>query len=181
MWLVRIGMNILGSAGTPRDGISRHFVWGIQSEFISSNLYVLSADDCRYVSAIHIPTFAPETLLSGGGDGTLKEWEWMTGKMIAELDISTSIHDFIKIKGGRKKWWEKDISQKDNEEEDEDEDGGGERVDEDKENERYPKPQETIQVLHKIDSFESGAKRWIVFSAIGSVSSLLCYLKLIEK
>ena len=107
----------------------------------------------------------------------------MTGKMIAELDISTSIHDFIKIKGGRKKWWEKDTGQKDNEEEDEDEDedGGGGRVDEDKENERYSKPQETIQVLHKIDSFESGAKRWIVFSAIGSVSSLLCYLKLIEK
>lgn len=131
----------------------------------------------RYVSAIHIPTFAPETLLSGGGDGTLKEWEWMTGKMKAEMDISASIHDFIKMKGGRKKWWEKATEQKENEEEaevveEEEEEAEAEaedKMEDSKEKEKYPKPQETIQVLHKIDSFESGAKRWIVFSAIGYV------------
>ena len=83
--------------------------------------------------------------------------------MRAELDISTSVDDSIKIKGGRKRWW--DTEQKDNEEDVD--------VDEEKEMDGFSKPQEIIQVLHKIDSFESGPKRWIVFSAIGYVSSPL--------
>ena len=85
--------------------------------------------------------------------------------MRAELDISTSVDDSIRIKGGRRKWW--DTEQKDHEEDVD--------VDEENEKEGFSKPQEIIQVLHKIDSFESGAKRWIVFSAIGCVSSSSSY------
>ncbi|KAG1748777.1 WD40-repeat-containing domain protein [Suillus occidentalis] len=36
----------------------------------------------KYVSAIHIPSFSPGTLISGGGDSVLKLWDWMSGKLL---------------------------------------------------------------------------------------------------
>src|SRR5882762_9922974 len=60
----------------------------------------------RFVSAIHIPDVAPSTLISGGGDPTLKIWEWMTGSLLYEVTILSTVHPFIKVRPKKRKWGE---------------------------------------------------------------------------
>jgi len=60
----------------------------------------------RFVSAIHIPDVAPSTLISGGGDPTLKIWEWMTGSLLYEVTVFSTVHPFIKVRPKKRKWGE---------------------------------------------------------------------------
>lgn len=62
--------------------------------------------DCRFVSAVHIPSFAPGTLVSGGGDPVLKVWDWMSGEQIAEVPVLETVEPYIKVKApkGRRGW-----------------------------------------------------------------------------
>jgi len=52
----------------------------------------------KFVSSIHIPSSMPQTLISGGGDPTIKIWNWMDGKLIRDVLISDTVLPFIKVK-----------------------------------------------------------------------------------
>ncbi|KAF8216772.1 WD40-repeat-containing domain protein [Mycena galopus ATCC 62051] len=56
----------------------------------------------KFVSALHIPPFAPTELVSGGGDPMLKIWDWMTGKVKREIPILHAVEPFIKVKPARR-------------------------------------------------------------------------------
>ncbi|KAG6821219.1 hypothetical protein H0H93_004041 [Arthromyces matolae] len=69
----------------------------------------------KYVSAIHIPTFAPQDLVSGGGDPVLKIWDWMNGKVKREIEIWDVVERYIRVKASRRKrgeWAEEEGSGK---------------------------------------------------------------------
>ncbi|KAI0033902.1 WD40-repeat-containing domain protein [Vararia minispora EC-137] len=70
-----------------------------------------------FVSAIHIPSFAPDTLLSGGGDPAIYRWDWLTGRPVGQLPILEVVRPFIKIFSKKRKRGEDD--------EDGEEDGEG--------------------------------------------------------
>ncbi|KAG0705553.1 WD40-repeat-containing domain protein [Suillus ampliporus] len=57
----------------------------------------------KYVSAIHFPSFSPGTLISGGGDSMLKLWDWMSGKLLRNIDVFSAVQPFIAIKAPKKK------------------------------------------------------------------------------
>ncbi|XP_047455994.1 tRNA (guanine-N(7)-)-methyltransferase non-catalytic subunit wdr4 [Mugil cephalus] len=42
----------------------------------------------EFVSALHIPSGLPHCLLSGSGDGTMKLWEYESGRKLQSLDLS---------------------------------------------------------------------------------------------
>ncbi|KAK9457012.1 hypothetical protein V1511DRAFT_495967 [Dipodascopsis uninucleata] len=46
----------------------------------------------QYVSQLLVPTWAPSTLLSGGGDDFIIHWDWTTGKMIEKKDIKSLLY-----------------------------------------------------------------------------------------
>jgi tRNA (guanine-N(7)-)-methyltransferase subunit TRM82 len=66
-----------------------------------------------FVSSIHIPLGRPELLISGGGEGVLRIWDWKAAKQVGSVDIqdavlphraarSTLRKDKRKGKGGKK-------------------------------------------------------------------------------
>ncbi len=57
----------------------------------------------RFVSAIHIPAFAPSTLVSGGGDPELKVWDWSSGKLLYDVPVLETVEPFIKVKSPKGK------------------------------------------------------------------------------
>ncbi|EPQ56592.1 WD40 repeat-like protein [Gloeophyllum trabeum ATCC 11539] len=64
----------------------------------------------KFVSALHIPTKSPSKLISGGGDPSLKLWDWYEGRLQTEIRILERVEPYIKIKvpqgkGGR---WDED-------------------------------------------------------------------------
>lgn len=52
----------------------------------------------RFVSGLHLPSFAPQNLVSGGGDATLKIWDWLNGNLVREIKVRRTIEPFIKIR-----------------------------------------------------------------------------------
>ncbi|KIM90548.1 hypothetical protein PILCRDRAFT_56339, partial [Piloderma croceum F 1598] len=144
----------------------------------------------KYVSAVHIPCFSPDTLISGGGDPTFKAWNWMTGKIHAEVEVWSIVQRFIKVEGGRKgRGWGEGAEQgrqrkRRGKAKDTEIDGDGGDVEEDivdvgpSKNDITPdepqlnttKPGQIVQVVHKIDSFESNASKYILFSAVGATA-----------
>lgn len=56
---------------------------------------------CRFVSALHIPTWDSTRLVSGGGDPEIKLWGWITGKLIAKYDVENAVLPFVKVVRGR--------------------------------------------------------------------------------
>ena len=68
----------------------------------------------RFVTAIHIPTFSPSSLISGGGDPALKIWDWQHGTVVCEIPVLEAIKPFIRVRAKKRKWGD-----------DDDEEGGG--------------------------------------------------------
>ncbi|KXN93026.1 tRNA (guanine-N(7)-)-methyltransferase non-catalytic subunit TRM82, partial [Leucoagaricus sp. SymC.cos] len=62
----------------------------------------------KYVSAIHIPSFAADTLISGGGDPTLKIWNWMSGQCTGEVQIWETVEPFVLVKNNKRKYGDDD-------------------------------------------------------------------------
>ncbi|KAI0918072.1 hypothetical protein AcV5_002850 [Taiwanofungus camphoratus] len=58
----------------------------------------------KFISAIHIPDFAPSILVSGGGDPMLKVWDWMSGALLSEIPVYESVKSYIKVRAPKTKW-----------------------------------------------------------------------------
>jgi tRNA (guanine-N(7)-)-methyltransferase subunit TRM82 len=109
----------------------------------------------------------------------------MMGKIKAEVEIWSTVQQFIKVDGSRKgRGWDEDgkpIKRKDKAKGDRSEGGGeaGEVIGEaslsadnitsDTPQANTAEPGEIIQVVHKIDSLDSGTGKYVLFSAVGSV------------
>lgn len=57
----------------------------------------------RFVSAIHIPSFAQSELISGGGDPVLKIWDWMTGIVKHEIRVLDVVQPYTKVRSKKRK------------------------------------------------------------------------------
>ena len=44
-----------------------------------------------FVSSIHIPYGSPGLLISGGGEGVLRVWNWKEGKQVGSIDIGEAV------------------------------------------------------------------------------------------
>ncbi|KAI8985736.1 WD40-repeat-containing domain protein [Trametes punicea] len=55
----------------------------------------------KFVSALHIPSFRPSALISGGGDPMLKLWDWMSGTLLSEVSVFDAVEPYIKVKAPR--------------------------------------------------------------------------------
>ena len=53
---------------------------------------------------MHIPPSHLRLLVSGGGDRTLRVWEYLSGKQIAVLDVWDAIRPFLKAHSRRRKF-----------------------------------------------------------------------------
>ncbi|KAI0060716.1 WD40 repeat-like protein [Artomyces pyxidatus] len=62
----------------------------------------------KFVSSIHIPSFAPHILISGGGDPSLKIWDWRAGKSLCDIPISDTVTPYIKVRPKRRRWGDED-------------------------------------------------------------------------
>lgn len=64
----------------------------------------------RFVSSLHILPSSPSTLISGGGDPSLKVWDWLSGKLLGDIPIEEAVEPFIVVKRiiGRNRWSEND-------------------------------------------------------------------------
>ncbi|KAI0352084.1 WD40 repeat-like protein [Trametes cingulata] len=64
----------------------------------------------KFVSALHIPSFNPSVLVSGGGDPMLKIWDWMSGKLLSEVSVFDAVEPRIKVKApkSRRGWSNED-------------------------------------------------------------------------
>ncbi|WWC63655.1 uncharacterized protein I303_106260 [Kwoniella dejecticola CBS 10117] len=59
-----------------------------------------------FVSSLHIPTSSPNTLLSGGGDSSIRIWDWPTGKLLNKVDIYGAVLPQRKVRSYlRKNKW----------------------------------------------------------------------------
>ncbi|KZP30627.1 WD40 repeat-like protein [Athelia psychrophila] len=160
----------------------------------------------KYVTAVHIPAFAPGTMVSGGGDAVLKVWDWMTGKLKAEVEVWDTVRKFLLAKGFKKlrgQWGKKDEDGADDDVEQSGKssrkerrmknrvvkehhiselataEGDEQEGDIEGEGETDAKPTdagELIQVIHKIQSFQSGPSQQIVFSAVGASALFMAAL-----
>ncbi|KAK9433855.1 hypothetical protein V1505DRAFT_360613 [Lipomyces doorenjongii] len=46
----------------------------------------------QYVSQLLIPSWSPNTLISGGGDDFLAHWDWTTGELLEKVDIHSILY-----------------------------------------------------------------------------------------
>lgn len=144
------------------------------------------------MSALHIPTSYPETLISGGGDPEIRVWDWKSGTLKQEIPILDAVQEYIAVKvksSARKRQWgnEEDIEGGNTgahaRRKGKGKKGKGQNV----EAEQTPEveveddlPAEEIQpasdekdvditvlVVHKIQSLARGSDTLIVFSVVG--------------
>ncbi|KAI0630672.1 WD40-repeat-containing domain protein [Trametes polyzona] len=64
----------------------------------------------KFVSALYIPPFNSSVLVSGGGDPMLKIWDWLSGKLLAEVSVYDAVEPHIKVKvpKSRRSWHDGD-------------------------------------------------------------------------
>ena len=166
-------------------------VWSLLPSFYGEGVF-LQYFFLRFVSAIHIPTSDPASLISGGGDPMLKIWDWMTGVLKHEVAVLDAVEPFMAVralkrkrgygdlddegeipegarkkrkKGHRKGKGKEKAKEEDMEVETDGDEGEGE------DEEKDPKP-EKVLVIHKIDTLPSDSGPQVVFSAVGYVCSL---------
>jgi tRNA (guanine-N(7)-)-methyltransferase subunit TRM82 len=53
---------------------------------------------------MHIPPSHPHLLVSGGGDRTLRVWDYLSGRQLAVLDVWEAIKPFLKAQSRRRKF-----------------------------------------------------------------------------
>jgi hypothetical protein len=183
---LQIVTSILGSAGTLRDIISRCIAWDISSTVscLFFFLGVFLTKSFRFVSAIHIPTSDPASLISGGGDPMLKIWDWMTGVLKHEVAVLDIVEPFIAVRALKRKRGYGDVDDegempegarikrkkghRKGKEKAKEKDSADYVEGEDEDKEEYSKP-ERVLVIHKIDTLPSDSGPQVIFSAVGYV------------
>ncbi|KAL6305963.1 WD40-repeat-containing domain protein [Sparassis latifolia] len=104
----------------------------------------------KFVSAVHIPAFAPSTLVSGGGDPVFKLWDWMTGTLQSEIPVLDAVKPFIKVQAVKGKWGREDG-------EDGEDDGAGQHARGKKKRGKRRKGKEQVREDDRADGEADGA------------------------
>lgn len=135
----------------------------------------------RFVSAIHIPDFSASTLISGGGDPSLKVWDWMTGVCLGDIPILETVLPYIRVRPQKKSELDEDGERKPNKrrrkkelknkaQASDDEGEGDKPADDAPDPAASVLPEEPFTLaVHKIASLTSNDNKYLVFSAIGFV------------
>lgn len=58
----------------------------------------------RYVSALHLPSHMPKTLISGGGDYHLYLWDYISGELKGQLEVWSHIRPLMVAESQRRKF-----------------------------------------------------------------------------
>ena len=150
--------------------------------FLTGYIYFL-----RFVSAIHIPSSDPSSLISGGGDPMLKIWDWMTGVLKHKVAVLDVVEPFMAVRALKRKRGYGDVDDegelpegarvkhkkrkgkgkekaKEKDKEVDADDVEGENEEEEVVEDSKP---EKVLVIHKIDTFPSDSGPQVIFSAIG--------------
>ncbi|KAL4066031.1 WD40-repeat-containing domain protein, partial [Scleroderma yunnanense] len=140
----------------------------------------------KYVSAIHIPSFASGSLISGGGDPVLKVWDWMTGRLQRNIYVFEAVEPFVMVKAQQRRH----KSQEDGDDGDDMEGNSGRGRQKKKGKAKQGTPSndtedpsntaasamqdavetETVIVVRKISSLVSDSGNHIVFSIVGATA-----------
>ncbi|OCF35779.1 hypothetical protein I316_02271 [Kwoniella heveanensis BCC8398] len=56
-----------------------------------------------FVSALHIPSTHPSTLISGGGDASLRIWDHTTGNLVSKVDIYPAVLPHRRVRASMRK------------------------------------------------------------------------------
>ncbi|WVQ68581.1 uncharacterized protein L199_006790 [Kwoniella botswanensis] len=101
-------VSILTSHLTTPD--SKHIISADRDEHIRVSRYPKSFVMERalfghdsFVSSLHIPSTHPNILISGGGDPSLRIWDWTTGSSISKVDIYPAILPHRKVRSYMRK------------------------------------------------------------------------------
>ncbi|KAI8918296.1 WD40-repeat-containing domain protein [Powellomyces hirtus] len=85
-------VSLLTSMTLTQDG--KYLLTGDRDEKIRVSRYPLAFEIEQFclghklfVSSLHIPAFAPDVLLSGGGDPFLLTWDFMAGKILQQIPL----------------------------------------------------------------------------------------------
>ncbi|KAG9012180.1 tRNA (guanine-N(7)-)-methyltransferase non-catalytic subunit trm82 [Tulasnella sp. JGI-2019a] len=111
----RLGTLILGHTSvitaftlTPSN---EYIITGDRDEHIRVSWYPLGYNIERYclghkkyVSALHIPLFSEDTLISGGGDPELFVWNWTLGTLLHQIPVMDIVRPTVRVKGGRQSY-----------------------------------------------------------------------------
>ncbi|KAF8637615.1 hypothetical protein AX17_002684 [Amanita inopinata Kibby_2008] len=147
----------------------------------------------KYVSAIHIPSFSPSMLISGGGDPMLKVWDWMSGTLQFEIPVLDAVRPFIRV-AAKGKWSDDEDEDDSQPHKEESKRGRGKKgrkkvADEEQEQvldlveegmntpeilETHASQPNKVLVIHKIASLEVAGSQHIIFSAVGASAVFTC-------
>ncbi|WVQ95232.1 hypothetical protein IAU59_002327 [Kwoniella sp. CBS 9459] len=56
-----------------------------------------------FVSALHIPPTHPSTLISGGGDSSLRIWDYTTGDLVSKVDMYSAVLPHRRVRASMRK------------------------------------------------------------------------------
>lgn len=138
-----------------------------------------SENTLRFVSSLHIPPSQPSQLISGGGDHSLKVWDWLTGTLQHEIRIDQVVLPYIKVtpsetnrgvdegeeneksSGRRKKGKGKKAE---SEEPVEEVHQAGSEPHSNSDNSSFPEP---VLAIGRIGTLQNSSQTYIIWSAIG--------------
>lgn len=134
----------------------------------------------KFVSSLHIPPSQPSQLISGGGDHSLKVWDWLTGTLQHEIRIDQVVLPYIKVtpsetnrgvdegeeneksSGRRKKGKGKKAE---SEEPVEEVHQAGSEPHSNSDNSSFPEP---VLAIGRIGTLQNSSQTYIIWSAIGA-------------
>ncbi|EGN96699.1 hypothetical protein SERLA73DRAFT_184834 [Serpula lacrymans var. lacrymans S7.3] len=139
----------------------------------------------KYLSALHIPQFSQSSIVSGGGDPTLKIWELSSGQLQQEIAIFSTVEPFIRVRpltrkeikaeyeakktksykenNGRQKQKGKEKSNA----------VGEDTISTTLDNTAFDS-NGTVFVVHKISSLDLEHGHYLVFNAVGATAIFIC-------